>query len=176
MSPMPSKLNLGCGKKKLPQHLNVDREPSVKPDLIHDLNVYPYPLPEGFFEEIHAYDVVEHLENLVLFMREVWRLAQPKARVFITTPHFSCANAYTDPTHVRQLGYFSFDYFTADQQWNYYGSQGFEITHRHIVFAPGLANKAVHRLANRYPIRYESRWAWMFPAWFVYFELTVRKG
>ena len=156
-------------------HLNVDREASVEPDLVHDLSVYPYPLPDNAFEEIHADDVVEHLEDVVAFMREVWRLAKPNARVFITTPHFSCANAFTDPTHRWQLGYFSFDYFVAGHQWSYYGGHGFKVQHRSIVFTPGLINKVVSRLANRWPDIYEQRWAWIFPAWFLYFELTVCK-
>jgi hypothetical protein len=34
----------------------------------------------------------------------------------------------------------------------------------------------VWRLANRYPAAYERRWAWIFPAWYLYFELEVDKG
>jgi len=36
-------------------------------------------------------------------------------------------------------------------------------------------NKLVRRLANRYPAAYERRWTWIFPAWFLYFELEVVK-
>jgi len=36
-------------------------------------------------------------------------------------------------------------------------------------------NRLVFRLANRFPERYERRWAWMFPAWFLYYELEVVK-
>jgi hypothetical protein len=43
------------------------------------------------------------------------------------------------------------------------------------MFQPTLANKIVRRLANRYPLQYEQRWTWMFPAWFLYFELRVIK-
>jgi SAM-dependent methyltransferase len=173
---LPARLNLGCGQKKLPGHLNVDRVASIQPDLVHDLDVHPYPLPDGAFEEICAYDVVEHVADVTVFMNEIWRVAQPGAVVKLTTPHFSCSNSYTDPTHRRHLGWSSFDYFTQGHQWNYYGSDGFEIRHRSLVFAPSLMNKLVGRLANRFPDRYEARWAWCFPAWFLYFELTVHKA
>jgi hypothetical protein len=43
------------------------------------------------------------------------------------------------------------------------------------VFYPTLANKLVHRLANRRPQAYERRWAWMFPAWFLSIELEAVK-
>lgn len=175
MTSLPTKLNLGCGRKKLPGHLNVDRVAEVEPDLVHNLNHFPYPLPDNSFEEVCAYDVVEHLDDEVAFMNEVCRVARPGARLLLTTPHFSCANAFTDPTHQRQLGCFSFDYFTKGHQWNFYGSQHFELRHRTIVFVPGLLNKLVSRLANRYPAAYESRWAWTFPAWYLYFELVVCK-
>jgi hypothetical protein len=33
----------------------------------------------------------------------------------------------------------------------------------------------VFQLANRWPHEYERRWAWMFPAWFLYYELEVVK-
>jgi len=33
----------------------------------------------------------------------------------------------------------------------------------------------VRRLANRFPKAYEERWAWILPAWFLYFELKAIK-
>ena len=36
-------------------------------------------------------------------------------------------------------------------------------------------NKLIGRLANRFPVRYERRWTWLFLAWFLYFELEVVK-
>lgn len=33
--------------------------------------------------------------------------------------------------------------------------------------------KLIWRIANRYPQAYERRWAWLFPAWFLSFELEV---
>ena len=44
-----------------------------------------------------------------------------------------------------------------------------------IVFASTLLNKIVHRFTNRYQEEYERRWAWIFPAWLLYFELEVVK-
>jgi hypothetical protein len=45
-----------------------------------------------------------------------------------------------------------------------------------IIFAPTFLNKLVRRLANRWPARYERRWAWLFPAWFIYVELEIVKS
>ena len=170
-----TKLNLGCGLKPLPDHINVDIVAEVKPDVIHDLNRFPYPFADSSFTEICAYDVVEHVEDMAAFFLEIWRVGRPGAKVKITTPHFSCNNSFMDPTHRRHLSYFSWDYFTAGHPFNFYGSEGFKISQREIIFSPTLCNKLVHRLANRWPVAYESRWAWIFPAWFLTVDLTVCK-
>lgn len=177
MIPLESrrKLNLGCGRKHFPDHVNLDLVADVQPDVVHDLNRFPYPFPDRRFDEIVAYDVVEHVADVASLMREAWRMLVPGGRLILTTPHFSAANSYTDPTHRWHLGYFSVDYFTAGHPLNFYGSDGFLVQHRSLVFAPTLLNKVVHRMANRWPKEYERRWAWMFPAWYVEFLLVAVK-
>ena len=170
-APMPRELNLGCGLKPRDDCLNVDRVASVRPDPVWDLDRYPYPLPESHFRRIYAFDVVEHVESVLDFMREAHRLAEPGGIIEITTPHFSCANSFLDPTHRHHLSYFSFDIFTRDSAQNFYSEARFEIVERQIVFQHTLVNRIVARLARRYPERYEQRFAWMFPAWFLIFRL-----
>lgn len=175
MSTLPTKLNLGCGKRRLADAWNVDRVASVEPDLVWNLDETPYPLPAGHFTHIYAHDVVEHLRDLVGFVEEAHRLLAPGGVLEITTPHFSCANSFTDPTHTRHLGYFSFDYFTDRSGWNFYSDVRFEIRKRILVFPTGRLSNLVARWANRHPERYEKRWAWIFPAWFLDFELVAIK-
>ncbi|HEY1173918.1 MAG TPA: methyltransferase domain-containing protein [Verrucomicrobiae bacterium] len=175
MAALPDKLNLGCGRRKMEGHLNVDLAASVEPDCVHDLDCYPYPWPDSSFNEVVAKDVIEHIDDVVAFMKEIHRVARPGAVIRLTTPHFSCANAYVDPTHKHRLSYYSLDYFTPGHPWNFYGSSGFQIRTRSLIFTPSLLNRIVSRLANRHPHSYEQRWAWSFPAWFLYFELTVIK-
>ncbi len=47
--------------------------------------------------------------------------------------------------------------------------------HTQLPFFPSLVNEVVWRLAKRLPEAYESRWARMFPAWLLSFELEVVK-
>ena len=56
--------------------------------------------------------VIEHLEDPMRAMAEVYRVARDGADVFVTTPHFSSHNSYIDPTHRRHLAAASFEYFT----------------------------------------------------------------
>jgi len=90
-------------------------------------------------------------------------------------PHFSSANAHTDPTHRTSFGYLSFDYLTGAHHHDYYTPERFEMVSRHIHFKAGPINRVVSQAAKRWPERYEQRWAWIFPAWFLYFELRVVK-
>jgi SAM-dependent methyltransferase len=169
-------LNLGCGRKYLPEAVNLDFNPETRPDVVHDLNRLPWPLPDDHFREVLAYDVIEHLDDFVPVMEEIHRVCRDKAVVRIAVPHFSSPEAYTDPTHRRYFGYLSFDYVTGEHEIEFYTRVRFKKLYSRIVFWPTLVNKLVWRLANRYPAAYERRWAWMFPAWYLYFELEVQKG
>jgi len=169
-------LNLGCGKKKLPGAINLDVTDRTSPDVVHDLNVRPWPFADDTFREVHAYDVLEHLDDLLPALEEIHRISRPGGRVLVTVPHYSSANAYTDPTHKRFFGVDSFSYVTGDNAHDFYSDRRFRLRERKLLFHPSLTNKLVWRLANRFPEGYERRWAWLFPAWYLYFELEVVKG
>jgi SAM-dependent methyltransferase len=176
VSAVPDVLNLGCGRKPRADAVNVDVTPDTIPDVVHNLNRRPWPFPDDRFGEVLLYDVVEHLDDLVGVMEEIHRVARHGATVRITTPHFSCANSFTDPTHRHHLGWFSLDYFTGAHEHAYYTRACFAMRRRRLFFYPTLVNKLVWRLANRWPARYERGWAWLFPAWFLDFELEVVKA
>lgn len=169
-------LNLGSGRKPSPEAVNLDLTPDTDPDVIHDLNRHPWPFPDGRFGEVLAYDVIEHLGDVVATMEEIHRVCRDGAVVRVTLPHYSCANAFTDPTHRHYFGYFSFDCFSADSPISFYTRARFRIRDRKLWFYPSLVNKLTWRLARRFPAAYEQRWAWIFPAWFLYFELEVVKS
>lgn len=176
MSDLPRQLNLGCGRDRRAGCLNVDTRPEVAPDLLWDLDRRPYPLPRGHFERIWAMDVVEHLASVRDFLEEAHELLAPGGTIEITTPHFSSANSFTDPTHRHHLGYFSLDYFTDGHPYSFYTTARFEVVERILVFHQDLAGRLLSRLANRRPEVYERRFAWMFPAWYLIFRLRAVKS
>lgn len=170
-------LNLGSGKKQAGENeFTVDKNSSVSPDLVHDLNIFPWPVETGTFDEVICQDVIEHVTDVVRTLEEIHRVSKPGAIVRIKTPHYSCSNSYTDPTHLHHLGYFSFDYFTGENQWGFYSPVRFKKKKSFLHFYPALHNKLVFRLANKWPEAYEKYWAWIFPAWFMSFELEVLKS
>ena len=109
-------------------------------------------------------------------MREIHRVLTPGGTVFITTPHFSCANSFTDPTHKQHFGWRSFDYFTSEHELRYYSSARFRVLSRVLRFHGGIIDSIARRVAAWWPDFYEHRLAWIFPAWYLEFELEAVKA
>lgn len=170
-------LSVGCGNRKSESGVvRLDISEAVNPDIVWNLNQNPYPFEDSSFEQIECFDVIEHLENIPSTMEEFYRILRPDGLLKITTPHFSCANSYIDPTHRWHLSYFSFDYFSDESNLSYYSKARFKIQNRHVYFKGSKLNQSiVRRIANRFPETYEQRYAWLFPAWFLYFELKAIK-
>jgi len=169
------KLNIGCGRRHREGAVNLDISAGVGADVVHDLNCLPWPFADGQFEQIYAYDVLEHVNDVPRVLEEIHRVSRPGALLCVTVPHFSSANAFTDLTHRHYFSWRSFDPYVAGDVLDHYSSARFERRSTRISFYPGIVNRIVFRLANRWPERYERRWAWMFPAWFLYYELEVVK-
>lgn len=171
------KLVVGCGHRG--QGVNIvrlDISPKVQPDVVWDLNQVPYPFENSKFCEIECFDVIEHLNNIPIVIEEFHRILKSNGILKITTPHFSSANSYIDPTHKFHLSYFSFDYFSENHNLSYYSEARYSIQYRHLQFKGGRFNRSiVSRLANKFPAIYEQRLAWIIPAWYLYFELKAIK-
>ena len=170
-------LSVGCGRRAPePGLVRLDRSPEVQPDVVWDLDEFPYPLEDSSFSTIECIDVIEHVENIPRVMEEFHRVLKPDGTLQIATPHFSSGNSFVDPTHRWHLSYFSFDYFCDGHGLSYYSTGRYRMKSRHIQFGGGrLMRSIVSRLANRFPKSYEERFAWMLPAWFLQFELQAIK-
>ena len=169
-------LNLGAGlDRSIPGAVTVDLVAKTQPDVVHDLDIYPWPFETDSFDQVICREVVEHLGDVIKAMEEMHRVTRAGGLVHIVTPHYSCSNSYTDPTHRRHLGYFSFDYFTDENQWGFYSEARFRMKRREIQFYGRYKNAPQKWLANRHPRLYEERFAWIFPAWYLVFDLEVVK-
>jgi SAM-dependent methyltransferase len=98
-TPLPTKLNLGCGQFPLEGFLNVDVDTAARADVHLDLsNPESYrAFPAGHFEVIVMDHVLEHLNDVFGVMIAVHRLLSPGGRLEIRVPHFS--RGITHPEH-----------------------------------------------------------------------------
>ena len=93
------KLNLGCGHFKKEGYVNVDIAEQACPDIVHDLDQFPYPFKNDYFSLIEADHILEHLSDPFKVMEELHRISKPRGTIIIRTPHFS--RAMTHPQHKR---------------------------------------------------------------------------
>lgn len=132
---LPSlKLNLGCGSVDMPGYIGVDRAPGPAVHVVHDLDVLPWPFLTDAVERIEAKDIFEHVNDPIGFMTECHRVLEPEGVLHIRTPHFTCLDAFTDPTHKRFPTEHTFDYWIPGtvlyQHHNLaYGGVAFKRTH-----------------------------------------------
>jgi ubiquinone/menaquinone biosynthesis C-methylase UbiE len=111
VSPMKI-LDIGCGTHKTAGAIGLDSNPRTDADVIHDLNRVPYPFPDNSFDLIIANQVIEHVDDVLAVVAELYRIARPGALIRLDTPHYSDIASYTDPTHKHHLTTESFAYFT----------------------------------------------------------------
>lgn len=172
-------LDLACGPNKMPGTIGLDSNPRVHPDVLHDLDIFPYPFEDGSFDRIVCYNGIEHVERPLQVLREIHRLGVDGATVYFATPHFTSPDAYTDPTHRHAFTSRSFDYLIPGTQLAEldYADAGFEKASIRVDFIglPRLLRGIVSRLANRDLLTYERRWAYLFPAHQLHVNLKVRK-
>jgi SAM-dependent methyltransferase len=169
-------LSMGSGIEKRKENVvRLDISKETGADVIWNLNHFPYPFEDNSFDIIECFDVIEHVDNIPLVMQECHRILKKEGLMNITTPHYSCSNSYIDPTHKYHLSYFSFDCFSAEHKYHYYSKARFFIVQKKMMFKGFYLRKAIlNKIANKYPAFYENHLAWIFPAWFLYFELKAK--
>jgi SAM-dependent methyltransferase len=168
-------LDLGAGvAERAPGAWRADRSLAVRPDIVLNAEA-PFPFRSDCLSRIFCFDLVEHVSDVPKFMSEIHRVLEPNGTVLMTTPHYTCANSYADPTHRHHFGWRSFDCFTEEHSLNYYSAARFEFVGRILRFHGGPIDSLLRRLANRFPDLYEHRLSWIFPAWYLEFELRAAK-
>ena len=93
---MVIKLNLGCGKNKLDDYVNIDIDPSSAADIIIDIK-QGLPLSAHCVDEILLFHSIEHIEEKYhnFLLTEFHRVLKDEAYLYISYPEFKkCATNY----------------------------------------------------------------------------------
>jgi SAM-dependent methyltransferase len=97
------------GKKDWEDLTTLDIEPSHWPDVVQDLDLLPYPFEDGEFDEIHAYEVLEHCgrQGDWRFFFAQWaefhRILKPDGYFVGSVPLPTSIWAWGDPSHTRVI-------------------------------------------------------------------------
>jgi SAM-dependent methyltransferase len=167
-------LDLGCGSNKWPGAVGIDVSAATAADVVHDLDVFPYPLEDESFDVVLMQDVIEHIRDVYGLMTELHRVLRPGGRVLLRTPHFSSLLAYGDPTHVHQLSLLAVDGL-AQPGFQHYGAARFRVRSNRVDLWTPFRLLGLERLANRFPRLYETYFAFRLPAMNIRAELEVVK-
>jgi predicted SAM-dependent methyltransferase len=113
--PQPVVLELGSGGKKSPGRVCIDRVEMPHIDIVADLEEGIPFFPDNSVDAIYSKSFLEHIENFELLMRDIWRILKPDGKKYLYVPHFSNPYYYSDYTHRRFFGLYSFEYFSNRQ-------------------------------------------------------------
>lgn len=181
-------LNLGAGPgRPMEGFFSLDIAEYQCVDVVADLNCKLSLIPCNSVAEIYSRHTLEHIDNLIGLLEEIVRICVPGAPVKIVVPHFSNPLAFSDPTHKRFFGLYTFFYFSDSgirsrrQVPTHYSDVRFVVDAVRISFyRQDLVDRTLGRvleyLVNR-SIRtqefYEKHLAFLFPAWEVTYSLRV---
>ncbi len=146
-------LNLGCGNRlaKAPgpgwHVVNHDRLAHREGLFAWDLNVYPWPWPDGSVARILAWQVLEHLrEPLAVSFDECWRILKPGGLLEVNVPLWRADRAHDDPTHRWWVSKRTLEFFDPDKElghrFAFYGLKPWRIV-KQLVTGDGASLCAV---------------------------------
>ena len=164
------KLNLGSGPNKILGHINVDREIMFEPDVLHDLEHFPWPFDDNSAETIVASHVLEHLGQAPSVfcgvMQEIYRVLVPGGKLELRVPHHRSEMYFGDPTHVRAITTNLLSLFSKRNCHDFiakkwpntplaiYLDVDLELTHTNFVLTPYWAHKWSNRMLSKDELDY----------------------
>lgn len=138
-------LDFGCGKDKIENSIGIDKIKSKTVDILHNLDQYPYPFEDNFFDLVVCKHSISHIKDLEQTMLEIFRILKPGGRLLIIAPHFSSDNTFTDYTIKHFFGYRTLDYFMDNnsglsEKYSFYSKIKFSILKRRMFIYKSIRN------------------------------------
>ena len=111
------RIDLGCGRNKKKGYIGVDNADVPEVDVSADVLTFLRSLPDSVVDEIHSRHVMEHLDDFLLVQSEVLRVLKTGGMQTVIVPHFSSPFYFSDPTHVKLFGLYTFCYFAENKYY-----------------------------------------------------------
>lgn len=164
-------LDIGCGPHCLPNAVGIDQKKYPGVEVVHNMNVAPWPLDESRFNRLRCQHVIEHIRELEVLVQEIYRVSRAGAVVDFITPHYSSYASWGDPTHLHHFALGSIPQLF-DQVL---GNKKFVVTKNEIRFtgsALDLFGWLIYKLSKK---TYEKHFAWIFPANEIHTSVQILK-
>jgi len=119
------KIDIGCGYKQIPGFIRVDGDINCKPDFLVNLETDRLPFEDNSVQEVRATHILEHIgAGFFHLLKEIYRVCEDGAFVYIEVPHFNHDIFKIDPTHVRALTVETFRMFSKKYNLHIIETQG----------------------------------------------------
>lgn len=169
-----TKLDVGCGAKKLDGAVGMDYRAFPGVDVVFDLNsAEPWPFADGSFDYIHAIHIIEHLHDTLHFFVQAHRVARNGATLHIETPHYSSRDSWVDPTHVKHFSLFFTDQIV---DGSLLPDIRYELIQHRLTFGSAIKTFPQRLWAAIFGLKsYERFCAWRWPARNIKLDLKIVK-
>lgn len=118
------KLDIGCGGNKQPGFVGIDVRDLPSVDIVHNVEKFPWPLPNESVSFAVASHLVEHINPhggvFMNFMNEVWRIMKVGGQFMIATPYAGSFGYWQDPTHCNGCNEATWAYFDPEHRSGLY--------------------------------------------------------
>jgi SAM-dependent methyltransferase len=118
--PNPVVVELGCGDKAKSfsedGRIGIDLVDLENVDIVANLEDGLAFLPDASVDKLYARSLFEHINNFDRLLTEVIRVLKSDGICQLLVPHFSNPYHYSDPTHVRFFGLYSFLYYSQSEK------------------------------------------------------------
>jgi len=108
-------IELGCGTKESIGRIRIDKLDLPDIDIVADLEFGLPFFPDNSVDAIYSKSFLEHVDNLDVLMKDIWRVLKPSGKKVLFVPHFSNPYYYSDYSHRKYFGLYTFEYFSHDQ-------------------------------------------------------------
>lgn len=117
------RLDIGCGENKQKDFIGMDARDLEGVDIVHDLEVFPYPIPDESCGTILGSHIIEHIlpRMTIPLFNELWRIMKVGGQLILSTPYPGSTGYWQDPTHCNGFNEATPQYFDpAWPLWNIY--------------------------------------------------------
>ena len=159
---------MGCTKKIRKNIIRVDSNKRHNPNIVHNLNFFPYPFKVNSIDYIFLDNTLEHLDNVIKVMEELYRILKPEGKVKIIFPYFRSIWAYAASTHKHFFTTRVFNYY--DHKSLIYQKYDYTLVKFKIdkqCFNETLKNSVIRslivKLANKWPWKYKHYLSHLYP-------------
>jgi len=178
-------LELGCGRtRKFQDSITIDIVDLDTIDVVADLNKGLSFIPDNSIDKIYSFHFLEHVDNIEFLMYEIYRVLKPGGKKIGTVPHFSNPHYYSDYTHKKFFGLYTFSYFSKSSPFKrdvpkFYNSLDFKIIEIKLIFGSYTRYRSYLKRIFQFLVNfnvsfqefYEENLSYLIPASEIYFVL-----